>query len=74
MKINLLNGKENEIEVFLQSQSDDVLEKLKKGNILGIKDFVTKGLDEGLIEEHEMMKELIKKEINRRNQLKSSKK
>lgn len=70
MKINLLVGREKDIEDFLKTLSDDALSKLKNGNIRGIKDFETKAIDEGLNEEHDIMKELIKKEINRRNNLK----
>jgi len=66
MEINLLLGREEEIEKYLQTLPDANLGQLKKGNIEGIKDFITKGLDEGLIEEHKLMKEIIKKEFRRR--------
>jgi len=43
------------------------LVELKKGNIEGIKDFNTKLIDPDLIVEHNEMKEIIKKEIMKRN-------
>lgn len=72
MDINLLKGREKELKAYFENLSDEILEKLKKGNIEGIKDFITKGLDNGLIEEHKLMKELIKKEFNRRQNKKQS--
>lgn len=60
------------LEGLCRKLSDDALLKLKKGNIEGIKDFNTKLIDPDLIEEHKEMKEIIKREFNRRIQKKAS--
>ena len=58
--------KEN-LKQLCRDLSLNSLVELKKGNIEGIKDFNTKLIDPDLIREHKEMKEIIKKEIMKRN-------
>lgn len=70
-KMSLYEKQLKELKRICSKLSLENLVNLKIGNIKGIKNIRTKELDIELIRQHKEMKEIIKKEINKRNREKT---